>query len=286
MKFLLAALAIASASAAEEKFVCDETCAATFYTHLVNFDFAKHKLTEVDAGVYGYIIYTNYAESGGKNIDLANDFFDGVGKFCGLTDDWVRDEVSDCFSKAECDGDNGTEAAKTAFKDCDAANNDGCSRIEGLLVNQFGAKDCWKTAFPSELSEADKINGAKVFTVFMAVMGNWETMGTDCQGKITTAAGYKAGDDVVLTIADNADKIIEGAKVPECGYKDGKWDIENADAALKAVAVAGDKLTKDVTKAQADVAKLDTKIKADAATDKASSAAVLSAAVAALAMLL
>lgn len=284
MKFLLAALAIASASAA---FTCDGTCAEQFYTHLSTVGFEKHKLTAVDAGVYAYIVYNNFVGTEGKNIDLTNTFMAEVGKYCKFTDDtWVRDDVAKCFADAKCDGDESPAKTKESFKTCDDANDGGCSRIMGLMAGNFGSPDCWTKEFPSELTEANKIEGAKVFTVFMAVMGNWETMGTECQTAIITAAGYKEGADVVITIAENADKIIEGAKIEACGYKDGAWDTSNADAGKKGIAEAGKKLTTDVEAAKTEVAKLETKIKADSAKTEASSAAVLSAAVAALAMLL
>merc|ERR1719163_94089 len=275
MRVLLSVLALAATANAE--FKCGGECAMKFYEYIAAKKLSDHGMKDVDAAVYAYMIYENYsatATAAGQyldgNVNLVEAFTKGIGTECKLGADWTRDQVVKCFEAFDCEK---VDDAKASFKECNDANDKGCNRLFGLFLAQFNGPSCYTKEFPSELTEAQKINGVKVYKVFMGVMENWNSMGAECQKVITDAAGYKEGDDVVLTIADKADEIIKGVKVAACGYADGKFDDTAVGQAAKKAEAA-------TVSAKAEVAKLETQIKAEAGS--AYSLSFAAAAVAAL----
>jgi len=235
MKFILAALTIYTASAA---YTCNEECAGGIYGAIAEVAALDNGMTDLDLAVYGYILYTNVAEAG--NADLTAAFMAGVGEGCELDDDWTRKQVADCFNDAT---DDDVTAAQEGFVECDDANNDGCSRIMGILAHQFAPDGKIAAAFDSELSASDLEEAINIYTTFMAVVGNWEDLDADCQGAIETAADYSEGDDVVLAIADNNAAITEALGGDDCGSEAIADTVTAMTADLEDAVVLADKLT-------------------------------------------
>lgn len=271
MKLILAALTIYQASAA---FTCDEDCAGQIYAAVAGVQAMDNGMTDLDLAVYGYILYTNVAEAG--DAELTATFMAQVGVTCELTEAWTRKEVADCMDGAT---DDEVEAAQTAFEGCDDDNNNGCSRIMGILAHQLAPDSKIAAAFDSELSGSDTADAINLYTTFMAVVGNWEDLTEACQTAITTAADYSEGDDVVLAIAGAHEDIVEALGGEECTGESLPETTAEETAVKEDLVAAVTAMTTDLEDAVVLAEKLTTEV-ADAAEDDddaESSAAVFSA---------
>lgn len=294
MRFFLALLAVASADP------CDMDCVEAIYGAIVA---APDSYQDGDMAVYGYLLYQGYTAAGNDGMAFVGGAVAAMAGEGACNNDGSAAAMTTCLKDADADGLQPVKDWLNA--EAQATHKAAYEGIIGAIANQLApsglAASTWTGLDDATFNQALKVYyivGAVANFVIPTVKAAFDStdQGANCFARTATAIGYAAGGDMVAAIANNGEKAFgaDGLGHVDCfgaentavvtdltvTQADGTAQTFTDVAAITTFAEAAEKT------AYAEVAKFEVAIGGDEDESTASPAAMVSAAVAFVALML
>lgn len=295
--FLLSAFCGAAMAA---EFDCDHNCVEAIYLAIAGAEAGGGGYKDGDMAVYGYLLYHGYSAAGADGFAWVGTVMEGIGQSCAAEDydPMTRDGMADCFNGAKQEH---VDEYEKAFKDVATDEKAGMDWIVGAIANQLATGSVFAEAYAGVSAEEYEL-ALQVYYIVGAIFEVFKVVETEgvfanqeakdaCYTALGAAVEYEEGGNLVEALITNSDKI-EGAFTGTSCF--GSEAVEAAigvsdnDVMVKSKGTV-EAFGESLTTADANVAKFKSEqpgADADADAEEESSAAVLSAAVALLAMML